>query len=70
MRRGEVHFFSRSRQELWRKGETSGNVMSVRQLRFDCDADAIVALVEPAGPACHTGERSCFYRELESRTEP
>ena len=57
---GEVHFWSRSRRELWRKGESSGNTMAVRQLRFDCDADAIVALVEPAGPACHTGERSCF----------
>ena len=61
---GELHFYSRSREELWHKGETSGNVMRVRQLRFDCDADAIVALVEPAGPACHTGERSCFYREV------
>jgi phosphoribosyl-ATP pyrophosphohydrolase/phosphoribosyl-AMP cyclohydrolase len=61
---GQLHFFSRSRDELWRKGETSGNVMTVRQLRYDCDGDAIVALVEPAGPACHTGERSCFYREL------
>jgi phosphoribosyl-ATP pyrophosphohydrolase/phosphoribosyl-AMP cyclohydrolase len=60
----ELHFYSRSRGELWRKGETSGNVMKVRQLRFDCDGDAIVALVDPAGPACHTGERSCFYREL------
>ncbi len=67
---GEVHFFSRSRQELWRKGETSGNVMKVRQLRFDCDADAIVALVDPTGPACHTGERSCFHRELESGDAP
>jgi phosphoribosyl-AMP cyclohydrolase / phosphoribosyl-ATP pyrophosphohydrolase len=61
---GEVHFFSRSRSELWRKGETSGNVQRLRQLRYDCDCDALVALVEPAGPACHTGERSCFYREL------
>jgi phosphoribosyl-ATP pyrophosphohydrolase/phosphoribosyl-AMP cyclohydrolase len=61
---GELHFYSRSRDELWRKGETSGNVMTVRQLRYDCDGDALVALVEPAGPACHTGERSCFYREL------
>jgi phosphoribosyl-ATP pyrophosphohydrolase/phosphoribosyl-AMP cyclohydrolase len=67
---GEVHFWSRSRQELWKKGETSGNMMRVRQLRFDCDADAIVALVEPAGPACHTGERSCFHRELESGRAP
>jgi phosphoribosyl-ATP pyrophosphohydrolase/phosphoribosyl-AMP cyclohydrolase len=61
---GEVHLFSRSRDELWHKGESSGNVQRVRQLRYDCDGDALVALVEPAGPACHTGERSCFYREL------
>ena len=59
---GEMHFFSRSRQELWHKGETSGNVQHVRSLRYDCDADAVLALVEPAGPACHTGERTCFYR--------
>jgi phosphoribosyl-AMP cyclohydrolase / phosphoribosyl-ATP pyrophosphohydrolase len=62
---GELHFFSRSRDELWRKGETSGDVMAVRQLRYDCDGDAIVALVVPAGPACHTGERTCFYRDLD-----
>jgi phosphoribosyl-ATP pyrophosphohydrolase/phosphoribosyl-AMP cyclohydrolase len=61
---GEMHFFSRSRQRIWRKGEESGNVLKLRQLRIDCDGDAIVALVEPSGPACHTGERSCFYREL------
>jgi phosphoribosyl-ATP pyrophosphohydrolase/phosphoribosyl-AMP cyclohydrolase len=61
---GEAHYFSRSRGEIWHKGETSGNVQRLRQLRYDCDADAIVAMVEPAGPACHTGERSCFYREL------
>lgn len=67
---GEVHFFSRSRARLWRKGETSGNVQRVRQLRFDCDGDALVALVEPAGPACHTGERSCFYRDLEGSADP
>ena len=67
---GEVHLFSRSRGELWRKGETSGNVQRVRQLRYDCDGDAIVALVEPAGPACHTGERSCFYRDLEGSADP
>jgi phosphoribosyl-AMP cyclohydrolase / phosphoribosyl-ATP pyrophosphohydrolase len=59
---GETHFWSRSRQELWHKGETSGNVQKVRRLRYDCDADALVALVDPAGPACHTGERTCFYR--------
>lgn len=60
----ELHLFSRSRNELWKKGESSGNIQRVRQLRYDCDADAILALVEPAGPACHTGERSCFYRLL------
>jgi len=67
---GQVHFFSRSRARLWKKGETSGNVQRVRQLRFDCDGDALVALVEPAGPACHTGERSCFYRDLEGSADP
>ena len=66
---GEVHFFSRSRGEIWRKGETSGNVQRVRGLRYDCDADAVLALVDPAGPACHTGERSCFYRDLEGSAE-
>jgi phosphoribosyl-AMP cyclohydrolase / phosphoribosyl-ATP pyrophosphohydrolase len=59
---GEMHFFSRSRGELWHKGETSGNVQRLKGLRYDCDADALLALVEPAGPACHTGERTCFYR--------
>jgi phosphoribosyl-ATP pyrophosphohydrolase/phosphoribosyl-AMP cyclohydrolase len=63
---GEVWFWSRSRQELWHKGETSGNVMRLRALRYDCDEDTLLALVEPAGPACHTGERTCFYRgEME-----
>src|SRR4051794_21932932 len=66
----EVHFYSRSRQELWHKGETSGNVMRLRALRYDCDEDALLALVEPAGPACHTGERTCFYRDLEGDVEP
>jgi phosphoribosyl-ATP pyrophosphohydrolase/phosphoribosyl-AMP cyclohydrolase len=58
---GETWFWSRSRQELWHKGETSGNVQRVRELRWDCDADTLLALVEPAGPACHTGERTCFH---------
>ena len=63
---GETHFWSRSRGELWHKGETSGNVQRVRELRMDCDLDAVLALVEPAGPACHTGERTCFHNgELE-----
>jgi phosphoribosyl-AMP cyclohydrolase / phosphoribosyl-ATP pyrophosphohydrolase len=62
---GEMHFFSRSRDEIWRKGETSGMTMAVKQLRYDCDGDAVLALVTPAGPACHTGERTCFYREVD-----
>jgi phosphoribosyl-ATP pyrophosphohydrolase/phosphoribosyl-AMP cyclohydrolase len=63
---GELHLWSRSRDELWHKGATSGNVQRVRALRLDCDGDAVLALVEPAGPACHTGERSCFFNgELE-----
>ncbi len=61
---GEMHFFSRSRDEIWRKGETSGATMTVNQLRYDCDGDAVLAIVAPAGPACHTGERTCFYRNL------
>jgi phosphoribosyl-ATP pyrophosphohydrolase/phosphoribosyl-AMP cyclohydrolase len=66
---GEIWFWSRSRQELWHKGETSGNTMRLRALRYDCDEDALLALVEPAGPACHTGERTCFYRG-DMETEP
>ena len=58
---GETWFWSRSRQELWHKGETSGNVQRVRELRWDCDSDTLLALVDPAGPACHTGERTCFH---------
>ncbi len=58
---GELHLWSRSRGELWHKGATSGNVQRVRALRVDCDGDALLALVEPAGPACHTGERTCFF---------
>ena len=65
-RTGELHLWSRSRGELWHKGATSGNTQAVRAIRYDCDGDAILALVEPAGPACHTGERTCFHRgELE-----
>ncbi|MFL5820123.1 MAG: bifunctional phosphoribosyl-AMP cyclohydrolase/phosphoribosyl-ATP diphosphatase HisIE [Solirubrobacteraceae bacterium] len=63
---GEMHFWSRSRGELWHKGATSGNTQALRAIRYDCDADALLALVEPSGPACHTGERTCFHRgELE-----
>lgn len=62
---GEMHFFSRSRERIWRKGEESGHILKLRELRLDCDGDAVVALVEPTGPACHTGERSCFYRALD-----
>ena len=61
---GETHFWSRSRGELWHKGATSGNVQRVREIRYDCDGDALLLLVEPAGPACHTGAMSCFYRTL------
>ncbi|MET0836535.1 MAG: bifunctional phosphoribosyl-AMP cyclohydrolase/phosphoribosyl-ATP diphosphatase HisIE, partial [Thermoleophilaceae bacterium] len=63
---GELHLWSRSRGELWHKGATSGNTQAVKALRYDCDSDALLALVEPAGPACHTGERTCFHRgEME-----
>ena len=65
-RTGELHLWSRSRQRMWRKGETSGNVMSVRSLRLDCDGDCLLAFVAPAGPACHTGERTCFHSGLPS----
>jgi phosphoribosyl-ATP pyrophosphohydrolase/phosphoribosyl-AMP cyclohydrolase len=58
---GELWFWSRSRQELWHKGATSGNTQTLKALRVDCDGDALVALVDPAGPACHTGERTCFF---------
>jgi phosphoribosyl-ATP pyrophosphohydrolase/phosphoribosyl-AMP cyclohydrolase len=61
---GDLHLHSRSRDKLWRKGETSGAFMHLRQLRYDCDGDAIVAVVDPEGPACHTGQRSCFHREV------
>ncbi|MDX1614241.1 MAG: phosphoribosyl-AMP cyclohydrolase [Candidatus Promineifilaceae bacterium] len=61
---GVAHFWSRKRRRLWRKGETSGHELHVRQIRVDCDQDTLLLLVEPHGPACHTGETSCFYREL------
>lgn len=67
---GELHFWSRSRSEIWRKGATSGNVLTVAALRVDCDGDAILALVDAAGPACHTGERTCFHSGDVGRLEP
>lgn len=66
-RTGEMHFFSRSRNRLWKKGETSGHVLRVREVRIDCDADALLFVVEPLGPGvCHEGYRSCFFRSFES----
>ena len=62
---GEAHYWSRSRQEVWHKGATSGNFQRVVELRIDCDQDVILLRVEAAGPACHTGETSCFYRTVE-----
>lgn len=62
---GIAHFYSRSRGKLWMKGETSGHVLRVEEIRVDCDQDALVMLVSPAGPACHTGAVSCFYRKLD-----
>ncbi len=63
---GEAHFYSRSRKRLWKKGETSGNVLKVSEILVDCDQDALVIVATPAGPSCHTGVRSCFYRRLEN----
>jgi len=66
-RTGEVHFYSRSRNRLWKKGETSGHVLRLREVRVDCDADALLFLVEPVGPGvCHEGYQSCFFRSLEA----
>ena len=62
---GEAHFWSRSRGRLWKKGETSGNVLRVVEMRIDCDQDSLWLKVEAAGPACHTGARTCFYRRIE-----
>ena len=64
---GEVHYWSRSRKELWHKGATSGNTQSVKSIKIDCDQDCLWIAVD-AGPACHTGKRSCFYRELDAKT--
>ncbi len=62
---GQAHFWSRSRGQIWRKGETSGNTLHIREIRVDCDSDTLLLQVDPAGPTCHTGEHSCFYRTLE-----
>lgn len=61
----EAHFWSRSRAKLWKKGETSGHVLHVHDIRIDCDQDAVWLVVDPVGPACHTGERSCFFRRID-----
>lgn len=63
----ETYFWSRSRSELWHKGATSGNTQKVVEMKMDCDADTLLIRVNPAGPACHTGERSCFYREVDPK---
>lgn len=63
---GQAHFWSRSRGQMWRKGETSGNGLTLVEMRVDCDQDALLLRVTPAGPACHTGRRSCFYRRVEA----
>lgn len=65
LERGETIFWSRSRGELWHKGETSGNTQKVLEVLIDCDTDTLLVRVQPLGPACHTGERTCFYRNLE-----
>lgn len=67
---GEAWFWSRSRKALWHKGETSGNVLRVREVRADCDADTLLLRVDPAGPTCHTGQESCFWQSLEGETLP
>ncbi len=70
LEQGQVHYWSRSREELWRKGATSGNTQALVALGVDCDRDALLALVDPEGPACHTGEVSCFYTSLEGTPLP
>ena len=65
LKTGRTCFWSRSRQELWQKGETSGNIQEVKELFYDCDADTLLLKVKQTGPACHTGERSCFYRRID-----
>jgi phosphoribosyl-ATP pyrophosphohydrolase/phosphoribosyl-AMP cyclohydrolase len=69
LEKGETVFYSRSRQEIWHKGETSGNTQEIKEIYYDCDQDTILFMVDPAGPACHTGENSCFYRKLAEETD-
>src|ERR1051325_7681739 len=64
LEKGETFFWSRSRHELWHKGATAGNIQKVVEVKLDCDADTLLIRVPPAGPACHTGEQTCFYRSL------
>ncbi len=70
LRTGIVHFYSRSRQSLWKKGESSGNTLELCEMRTDCDSDAILISARPAGPTCHTGARSCFYKQVAADTPP
>jgi phosphoribosyl-AMP cyclohydrolase len=65
----KAHFWSRSRQKIWMKGETSGNILDVQAVKVDCDGDALLLLVKPRGPACHTGQTSCFFRDLEENED-
>lgn len=69
LEKGETVFYTRSRQELWHKGETSGNTQEIKEIYYDCDQDTILFMVDPAGPACHTGKNSCFYRKIAEETE-
>jgi phosphoribosyl-ATP pyrophosphohydrolase/phosphoribosyl-AMP cyclohydrolase len=69
LEKGETVFFSRSRQEIWHKGETSGNTQEIKEIYYDCDQDTILFMVDPAGPACHTGKNSCFYRKIAEETD-
>ena len=69
LKKGETVFYSRSRQELWHKGESSGNTQEIKEIYYDCDQDTILFMVDPAGPACHTGKNSCFYRKIAEETE-
>jgi phosphoribosyl-AMP cyclohydrolase len=69
LERRETYFWSRSRSELWHKGETSGNIQKIIHISMDCDADSLLIQVQPMGPACHTGERTCFYRQFEEEAK-